>query len=676
MALLEMQRIYIYGLKKDRKQILELLQRRGVIEVRTMLKEDSIFHRSDVSDLKAGSEKNISTVSEALEILNNYAKEKKSVLSMLYGRKEVPVEVYDNFSKKHDSVLDMARQIIRLSKNIAEKKAELLKLKTQIEILKPWVNLDIPLSFNGTKYTSGFIGTLPKAWTLDEIYEKLAQCMPLDVEIISSTKEQTCIFVLCTRANKDKVFETLREMDFILPSLSIDNSPAEELKVLETQAIKLQEQIDFATEEIRSYDKNRDDLYFLIDYETMQVEKYEVIGKLLQSRNVFIITGFIPEKDSQSLKDELTSRFDIMVELTKPKKKDDVPVVYKNNGFSEPLENTVSSFSPPGKGEIDPTMVMSLFYYMLFGLMFSDAGYGFIMALGCGLALVIFKDKIEKPMKNTLKMYLFCGIATVFWGIMFGSYFGDLFDVIATTFFGVTEVPVIPPLWFFPVEKPMLMLAFSMLIGIIHLLTGLAMKGYLAVRHKDYKGLIYDVVFWYVLLISCIILLLSMKMVTNILGISVTIPDTLKDIATILAAISAVGIVLTNGRESKNPFKRFLKGLYALYGISGYLSDVLSYSRLLALGLATGVIGSVINKMAAMTAGGILGPIIFTVIVIVGHSLNIGINALGAYVHTNRLQYVEFFGKFYEGGGTLFKPFGINTKYFKLKESTKYGSIE
>ncbi len=259
---------------------------------------------------------------------------------------------------------------------------------------------------------------------------------------------------------------------------------------------------------------------------------------------------------------------------------------------------------------------------------------------------------------------------------MFSSYFGDIFDVVAKTFFGVTDLPIIPPLWFYPVEKPMLMLTFAFAIGIIHLLTGLGMKGYQLAKQKDYKGIIYDVVFWFILLIGGVINLLSMKMVTDVLSIEVNIPDKVVSVAGILAVISAVGIILTNGRESKNPFKRILKGLYSLYGISGYLSDVLSYSRLLALGLATGVIGTVINQMAAMTAGGILGPVFFIIIVIVGHALNLGINALGAYVHTNRLQYVEFFGKFYEGGGKVFKPFGINTKYYKIKESTEYGNIK
>jgi len=668
MALQKMQRIYIYALKKDKDRILELLQRRGVIEVRSMLKEDGIFTRTDVTQAKESSEKNIAVVSQALEILNSYVKENKSLLSALQGRKEISDEAYASFSEKHESVMDTAKRIITLSKKIAEDKAELIRLQTQMEILKPWVNLDIPLGFKGTKHTAVFIGTLPGEWSLEEIYEKLAPYMPVDVEIISAAKEQTCIFVLCTNTHKDKVFDTLREMDFILPSISIDKSPAEQLNNLEKQAEEIQGRINASLDEMKSYDNNRDDLYLLIDYETIRTEKYEVIGKLLQAKNVFIITGFIPEKDAKHIEEELTSRFNLAVEITEPKKNDDVPVLYKNNVFSEPLEGTVNSFSPPGKGEMDPTMVMSLFYYILFGLMFSDAGYGFVMAAGCAFALIKFRDTMERSMKNSLKMFLYCGIATIFWGIVFGSYFGDIFDVVATTFFGVEKVPVIPPLWFFPVEKPMLMLTFCMAIGIIHLLTGLAMKGYQMAKHKDYKGIIYDVVFWYVLLISSIVILLSMEMIKGIFGINVTIPGMAVKIAKILALAAAVGIILTNGRESKNPFKRILKGLYALYGISGYLSDVLSYSRLLALGLATGVIGSVINKMASMASGGFLGPVIFTVIVIVGHALNIGINALGAYVHTNRLQYVEFFGKFYEGGGSLFRPFKMNTKYYKIKD--------
>jgi V/A-type H+-transporting ATPase subunit I len=403
----------------------------------------------------------------------------------------------------------------------------------------------------------------------------------------------------------------------------------------------------------------------------MRVQKYEVIGHLLQSRKLFILTGFIPEKESQKLMKEISRSFEAAVEVEQIPDGEDSPVLLQNNGFSNPLEGIVESYSPPAKGEVDPTMVMSLFYYLLFGLMLSDAGYGAIIAAGCAIGLAKYKDTMEENMRRTLKMYLFCGLSTIFWGIMFGSYFGDLVDVVTNTFFG--KKVTIPPLWFFPVNEPMRMLTFSMLLGIIHLLTGLGMKFYMAAKQKDYKTLFYDAVLWFILLISSVFILISMKMVTEILGISFILPSVVGNTAAILAVLSAVGIILTNGRESKNPFKRFLKGLYALYGITGYLSDVLSYSRLLALGLATGVIATVINQMAAMAGGGTLGFIPFSIIILFGHTLNIGINALGAYVHTNRLQYVEFFGKFYSGGGRKFQPYRIKTKYYRFKEENKNG---
>jgi len=124
-----------------------------------------------------------------------------------------------------------------------------------------------------------------------------------------------------------------------------------------------------------------------------------------------------------------------------------------------------------------------------------------------------------------------------------------------------------------------------------------------------------------------------------------------------------------SGRRKKNRWAlRIALGAYDLYGVTGWLSDVLSYSRLLALGLATGVIANVVNTMGSMFGSGALGLIIFIVIFILGHTLNLAINALGAYVHTNRLQYVEFFGKFFDAGGAEFEPFGSKNKYIVIKE--------
>lgn len=669
MAVLHMQRILICGLRKDRKAILELLQREGVIEVNDMLTEDSIFHKLDRTVMKNSLSKTVASAKEAIGLLEDYCDDKPSMLSMLNGLKEASIEEYDSFRDKYQSTVKIVNRILALSKEIAENKAEIVKLETQIEILTPWVLLDIPMNFEGTRYTKSFIGTLPKLWTQEDIYEKLAECSPLNIDIISSSKDQTCIFVLCQKSVADKVFEVLRSIEFASPGLASDLIPSKQLAKLEAEIIAAKAAIDKAIEEIKSYHEYKEELRFLQDYDTMREEKYEVLGRLLQSKNAFVITGYIPEKEVKSLSDQLNNSFEVSIEIEEPDDEEEIPVLLQNNAFSRPLEGIVASYSPPNKGEIDPTTIMSLFYYVLFGLMLSDAGYGFLIAALCAIGLIKYGKNMEDSMKNTLRMYLFCGISTVFWGIMFGSYFGDVVDVVSENYFG--HKVTIPALWFLPMNEPMRMLTFAMAFGIIHLLTGLVIKLYQLMKAKDYKAVVYDVVFWLVLLISCVFLLLSMPMITNLLGVSIVLPPIVVSTSTILAIASSVGIILTNGRESKNPFKRFLKGLYAFYGISGYLSDVLSYSRLLALGLATGVIGMVINKMAAMAGKGVVGPIIFSIIFIFGHTLNLAINALGAYVHTNRLQYVEFFGKFYEGGGRTFNPFKMKTKYYKIKEIKK-----
>ncbi|MEE0930348.1 MAG: V-type ATPase 116kDa subunit family protein, partial [Acutalibacteraceae bacterium] len=211
----------------------------------------------------------------------------------------------------------------------------------------------------------------------------------------------------------------------------------------------------------------------------------------------------------------------------------------------------------------------------------------------------------------------------------------------------------------------MTVLMFCFLFGLIHLFVGLAMKAYMCIKAKRYLDVIYDVISWYLFVGGGILALLSTDILRSMTGF--VLPAFFLPIGSIMAIIGVLIILFFAGRGS-SPVKRALKGIYGIYGITSYLSDLLSYSRLLALGLATGVIAQVFNQIGTMLGGGVAGALLFTVVFIIGHSLNIGINALGAYVHTNRLQFVEFFGKFYEGGGSKFTPFKINTKNYKIKE--------
>ena len=216
----------------------------------------------------------------------------------------------------------------------------------------------------------------------------------------------------------------------------------------------------------------------------------------------------------------------------------------------------------------------------------------------------------------------------------------------------------------------MKLLLFSLLFGVIHLFTGLAVKGYLCIKDGKMMDFFCDVVLWFMLLVGLILMLFPSSLFASIAQMTIVFPAWLNTLAKVLAAAGALGILLMSGRGRKNPALRLALGAYDLYNITGWLSDVLSYSRLLALGLATGVIASVINQMASMLPTNIIGIIFFIIIFIVGHSMNLAINLLGAYVHTNRLQFVEFFGKFYEGGGRPFEPFKENTKYAEIKEET------
>lgn len=669
MAVMPMQRIGIYALKSRRKPILELIQRRGVVEIHAEKAEDAVFRQTDTAPAKARFENNTSTLQAALEALDKLEPEKKSLLAPLEGRTPIPLSRYEETAGAASKTLRAASRVNALWKKCADDRAEILRLEAQIRMLEPWSRLDVSMRTTGTASTAAFIGSFPAEYTEEALKAEIARGAPeidgVAVEVLSAGTQQTCAFLLCHASNGAKLEAFLRSIGFTYPADRSKKPPQARMQDLNARIEKLRAEIDGAEAEIRTYAALRGAMQYTIDYFSMRIEKYDVLGRLWQSPHVFVITGYIPAESAPALEKELTEKFEAYVELETPAEDEDVPVKLKNNAFAAPVEGVLESYSMPGRKEIDPSTLMAVFYYFLFGMMLSDAGYGLLMVIGCGIALAKFKN-MEESLRKFLKMFLYCGISTVFWGAMFGSFFGDAVTVIGKTFFNVDIA--IPALWFTPLNEPMRLLLFSFLIGVIHLFAGLGAQFYQLARQGLWKDAIFDVVFWYMLVGGGILYLLSMQMFADMVSLGFTLPAAVGTAGAIAAGIGAVGIVLTAGRESRSPFKRLLKGLYGLYGVSSYLSDILSYSRLLALGLATGVIASVFNQMGAMLGNSPAGVAVFVFAFLVGHTLNLGINVLGAYVHTNRLQFVEFFGKFFEGGSRKFNPFSAKTKYFKITE--------
>ena len=537
--------------------------------------------------------------------------------------------------------------------------------------------MDLPLNFRGTKSVSAFIGTLPEILSEEQILTQIAEAEPtldrINVEVVSAEVGQTCIFACCNKNNSKLLESALRAIGFSYPSFETSSLTAEEeisQRLAKIEDCRKNEEESIS--KILSYKGVNHAMAFIEDYYTMRADKYRIIQNLANTKHTFIIKGYVTAQEAPKLETYICQNFNAEVEI-EDADGDDVPVELKNNKVASPVESVLATYSYPKRSEIDPTPIMAFFYYFFFGIMFSDAGYGLVMTLACGWALKHFKN-MEQGLKKSIKMFFFCGISTMFWGAMFGSFFGDAFNVVCTSLLNIpaANVPVIPginsPIWFSPTVEPMQMLMVSFLFGIIHLFVGLGISAYMSIRDGKPLDAVFDVLSWYLLVGGGILALLSMDMMKSMSGF--ILPPVFAKIGGIMAAAGAVIIVLFSGRTSSNPLKRLAKGLYGLYGVTSYLSDILSYSRLLALGLATGVIAQVFNQIGSMFGSGVIGTVLFILVFVIGHTLNIGINALGAYVHTNRLQFVEFFGKFYEGGGRKFEPFKINTKHYNIKEET------
>ncbi len=666
-----MKKVQVCATRKNRKPILEFLQRKNIVELIDIKTPDSVFSKMDTEKGRATFRRNVEEVQNARMELDKLVPVKGEGLAFLKGREAISTQDYHDFYDVQEAVLRDAGRINRLAREIVEAKAEIVRAEAALDVLAPWLDLPVAQTFKGTRRTRAFVGSLAGELSLQKIYEKIVQVAPdldpLHIEIVWQSKQITCILAVALKKDAARAEEALRAIGFAYPAGASANLPEEERQRLLSRKEAAQHSIKAATAEIKSLAHRREEFKMLEDHLAIREEKYAVIERLAQSKHVFVLEGYVPAQRVQALSKGLQEEFPCYVAVSEADEPgEEVPVLLENSWFTEPVESVLEGYSLPGKGELDPTGVMSIFYYVMFGLMFSDAGYGAIMFATCLFCLLRFKN-MEPNWNKNLRLFMWCGLSTMFWGVVFSSYFGDVVDVFSLNFFGVQKT--IPPLWFLPMEKPMLLLVFSLGVGMVHLTTGYIMKGLTCFKQKDYIGILYDAVFPIVAWYPLVLVLIGSDMFEGLAGFKVLVVPIVTQIALGLCVVSIIGIVLTGGRESANWFKRILKGVYALYSVlSGWLGDVLSYSRLLALGLATGVIASVMNQLGAMTGGGVTGVIVFIIVFALGQSLNFGINVLGAYVHSNRLEYVEFFGKFYNGGGRKFSPFGINTKHYKIRE--------
>ena len=653
-----MKSVRIIALRQDRKRLLEHLQDSALIQIQKSEKSRDGFKRVDLSSQTQVFERNVNLSEQALKILNSVSPEKGGMLASFKGRREVDPDEIGVIASKSKDVIAVCSRIVELDKKRSDNDAEQLRIKTQLAQLEAWQKLDIPLNTTETQSTAVFIGSFPQKYDEAELKKAIAAenaKLCFELEIQHSEQLMTCTVIFVPKSQKQMAEETLRALSFARPMSPTSKIPKVKAEKLREKSERLTKENEKALEEIETFVEKRGDIQTTQDYFRIRADKYNVINNLDHSKYVFIIEGFVPEEDCEKLEALCERVATCTVEFSDAG--EDAPVKLKNNKFAEPAQGILTMYSPPGKTDIDPTPVLAFFFYFFFGMMFSDAGYGILMVIATTLMIKIFKP--DKKMKNNLKLFQFCGVSTTLWGLVFGSIFGDAPAALYNYFTGasVTMKQLLPWPTLDPQKDALLLMVVSIAFGLVHILIGMGCKFIVCAKQKDWGGAFFDTGLWMLLLVGIAVLAIGM----------LTIP-VLTTVGAVIAIGCAVGLVLTQGRSKKGIVGKAIGGLASLYDITSYISDLLSYSRLLALGLTTGVMAQVFNMLSTMMGKSVVGFIFMLVIFIVGHLVNIGLNALGSYVHTMRLQYVEMFGKFYEGGGNEFQPFSLQSKYIKIQE--------
>ncbi len=645
MAIVKMKRFSAVTLKKDADSLISSLQLLRCVD---LTRPKSLDPESEgMSPEKRDSEmtetkKKLAEASASEEFLAQFLTKGKApfsqpneiILSHISG------EVLTKCKEANDNTQ-------RIIKELSEKKSALATVKNETAALEPWRDATVELPSSETKNTKSISGAIPSE--INPSYpEKQLEDAAAVIEVFAQTDRETYLRLTAHKSDFERAYSTLSELGFIPCPCVVskkDGYAEGRIKALTDESERLTSDVEKLTAEAVELSKSIDDIKLYCDLLSTELAKLEASERLYSSEKTVLIAGWVPEQSISEVTALLEERGDAYsFEDANPE--DDVPVKLSNNAFSSQFEPVIELYSMPAYGSFDPTSIMSAFFFIIFGMMLADVGYGFIMSLFCLLGLKLMKP--SGSMKKMLSMFAWCGVSCMIMGVLFGGYFSDAPTSIMQNWFGIEKAPDLA-LWINPMTDPMAFLVVSIAVGALHLVTALCIKFYVLWASKKRLSAVCDAGSWIVLFVGAGVFLLS------------------KEIGTVLVSVGILMLIFTQGRSQKNIFLKIFKGFASLYDIVGYISDLLSYSRILSLGLASMVIGSVFNILGTMPGFSPIGVIFFFVIFTVGHLMNLAINLLGSFVHTSRLQYIEFFGKFYEDGGRPFEPLTPRSKYVIFK---------
>ena len=539
--------------------------------------------------------------------------------------------------------------------------AEQAKLQTQKASLEPWLPLDVPLETEGDATVSILFGAAPSKMDFAAMEEAVAQATELaELFRAGSDRELQYFLLICHASVQADCTEAMRPFGFSRVNLRGWTGTAKDnCRMLDERISALERQAQEHKDRIVSLAGKRELLRQCVDRAAQEISREENKARLVDTDSAYLLEGWLPAGKEDELQ-KILSGFCCAWEIADPTPEEypQVPIKLKNNPLTAPFNVITEMYAMPAYDSVDPNPLMAPFFILFFGFMMNDIAYGLLMVLGT--AFFLSKAKPKGGMRNMMTMFFMCGISSIFWGCLTGGFFGDflpkLFELTGASVPGYYEAGTFVWFWkplFTPINDIILVMIGSMILGVIQVFTGMAVSVEEKFRHGNALDAITQEIAWYCILIGAAI---------AIAGSAVAgMPAMLGTVGLVLLVLGVVLLPVGSVIRSKSPLGAVTWIWDAYQGVSGYFSDILSYLRLMALMMAGSIIASVFN-----TLGSVFGLVPFIIVAIIGNALNLVLNLLGCYVHTMRLQCLEFFGRFYQDGGKPFRPLTVETKYVDI----------
>ncbi|MBO4853698.1 MAG: V-type ATP synthase subunit I [Oscillospiraceae bacterium] len=647
MAITKMRRLTLIALESDRKQLLCRLQKLGCLHLSEPPENDgswqSFLHREE--DQSARQQANLRLLENALDILNRFAPQKAGLLAPRPAMAEAD---FLNESTMADD-LAVASAITGHAAELNRLNAAEQRLAQELAALRPWDALDIPLELTATATVDVTTGTLPGPADFDGIQGALADQVPeTALYRISQSSEQQCLLLLSHRGATESALELLRSFGFTLGQLKDRRGTvAENADALHAQLEQIRQEREQQLAQLEALSDAHDRLRLTCDRIATALNREENRRRVLTDGQVLCLCGWVPEEQTKKLT-ELLTQFDCAYEYSDPTEEDvpEVPVKLKNNRFTRSMNCITEQYSLPAYNGVDPNPIMAPFFILFFGMMMADMAYGLLMILGS--ALILRKKRPADP--SFMEMIFWCGISTCIFGALTGGFMGDFIPQLCriinpdSTF----EMPAL----FTPLGDTMAIMLGSLVLGVIQIFTGMAVSVVKKTRDGHFADALWNEITWWVILAGLALMILRIGTVAGV---------------PVVLALGGVMLAYGSTRDAKG-FGKVTAFISAVYnGVTGFFSDILSYVRLMALMLAGSVIAQVFNTLGA-TFGNVA---VFVLIALIGNALNLALNLLGCYVHDMRLQFLEFFGRFYQEGGKAYQPLSLQSEHVEIIKEDK-----